>query len=134
MEKANRSVNTYATLRILGDSLLPSQITSILGIEPTESHMSGDRRGKSGIWNSGYWELSSKESVASGDLSDHIDWLISQLIPKIDEINQIKAISERMDIFCFLGCDIGNCAISLPYHLIKALSTVELDLDIDIYI
>jgi Domain of unknown function (DUF4279) len=85
-----KSERTFATFRVAGDSLVPEQLTKLLGIDPTLAYAKGehysrgprsrDLRGRTGVWF-----LSTDDEVVSNRLTDHIEWLVSRIAP-----NQVK--------------------------------------------
>lgn len=83
---------TYGTLCILGADMDPHEITSLLGIQPSESQIAGQSRAsRSGpiVHKLSGWFLSTKEHVNSKDSRDHIDWILNHLVGKDNAITEI---------------------------------------------
>jgi Domain of unknown function (DUF4279) len=70
-------------LRIWGDFLEPNDITNVLNVSPTRTHLKGEKKtspsGKVRTMKTGYWELDSKSHINSILLNDHIEYLLSVL-------------------------------------------------------
>jgi hypothetical protein len=76
---------TFATLRIVGDDLIPEQVTKFLKLVPTVSYAKGEyysagKRGGQVLGRTGLWYLSTDGIVASGDLNDHLHYILSSLL------------------------------------------------------
>ena len=80
------TVRAFATFRIVGDDLIPSEITDILRLFPTKSYAKGEkhdagRRAGQIIGKTGVWYLATDRIVASNRLVDHLLFLVSVLAP-----------------------------------------------------
>ena len=77
--------HTYAELRIYPGEISPDDVTTILGITPTQACRVGDRTtnslGRERIAKISGWFLSSESSISSLDLRSHLDWLLDCLEP-----------------------------------------------------
>jgi hypothetical protein len=123
-------------LRIQGDDLDPSEITSLLRVQPKFAARKGDqvRRGsravvqRIGIWTFGLSEQSSPE----WELDDVIGALLARL-PAEKEIWESLSTRFKLDVFCglFLGSD--NQGADLRPETIRALAERNLALGLDIY-
>lgn len=94
---------TCAQLLIYPGQLHPSDVTGLLGIEPTRTVVIGERinpkSDKPGRVNG--WFLSSEGLVQSKDLRRHLDWLIDTLIPAHSSLSQLQAMDGvRMYVMC----------------------------------
>src|SRR5882757_2957597 len=74
---------SVATLRILGDDLVPDQVSSQLGCAPTASHQKGDtigggRTGAQSITRTGRWSLRSTDHEPEG-----LDAQIVEILSKV---------------------------------------------------
>src|ERR1700680_2342945 len=80
------TVRAFATFRVVGDDLIPSEITDILRLFPTKSYAKGGkhdagRRAGQIIGKTGVWYLATDRIVASNRLVDHLLFLVSVLAP-----------------------------------------------------
>lgn len=80
------TVRAFATLRVVGDELIPSEITDILRLFPTKSYAKGEkydagRHAGQIIGKTGVWYLATDRIVASNRLVDHLLFLVSVLAP-----------------------------------------------------
>ncbi len=126
---------TAASLRIVGDDLVPDEITDILGFPPTIGRKKGDKRqGKNTkkIYTAptGIWNLSSPRG--SGDLESHIRWLF-EVIPSDVEIWKSLACRFELDLFCGLFLDDWNRSVLLDSPTLLFLGERGIDLTFDIY-
>jgi hypothetical protein len=81
------TIRTFVSFRILGDNLLPDEITDAMGLYPTEAHGKGynfklekspsDIKARTGVW---YFDT--EKLVSSQKLIDHTNFLVSTLCPE----------------------------------------------------
>ena len=92
----------------LGDELLPGDVTQILGIEPTDEGVKGERRkpsrggGPMYVIRTGRWVLGSADEmeVDSDDLADHIRYIAEVFKNKGDDIKKLKGVDRAfIDIY-----------------------------------
>jgi hypothetical protein len=92
-------LRTYATLRIYSGEILPSQISQILGVEPSR------------VWNKGStetavprkqngWFLTSRDEVESLDTKRHVDFILNQLADNKAYIAGLTTQGLQVDIMC----------------------------------
>lgn len=126
-----------ACLRLFGQDLIPSEITDLLGCEPTGSDIKGEPRktphlGKQILLSkTGSWRLQAKRRVP-GDLDDQIKEILEPLTSNLEIWEEL---SEKyiMDMFCGLWLDSFNEGISLSSETLKLLSDRSILIDFDIY-
>jgi len=122
-----------ASLRIIGESLQPAQITAALGIEPTRSGLKGERVSvrNQAVRRTSFW-LKTSPLAHELPLQDHLEWLLTLFEPKLDAL---KAISERhgCNIFCGFASENGQGGASLSSGLIARLAALHVPLEIDLY-
>jgi hypothetical protein len=133
MAHLERSV---AALRIMGDELVPEEISRLLGVEPTSSHERGHQApsGPSGrivTRNSGMWRLHAKETKP-----ENLDWQVSELLGLVTtDLSVWSSIAARfrVDLFCgwFMGS--GNEGVAISPETMVALGQRGIQLSIDIY-
>ncbi len=135
MSDDTRSGRTWATLRILGEHLDPSDVTARLQIVPSRAFIKGDRRGTDGVWRHGYWGMTSQDKVQSMDLQLHIAWLLKQLEPVQVELKVLIAQEGiKADVFCFWEIATGNTGLVLSSETLGLLGKLNLELAVDIYL
>ena len=124
------------SLRILGDDLVPSEITMLLECLPTKSQSKGDviegkktgklREAKTGGW----WLLA--PACFDGNLNSQILGLLALLN---DEVSVWTDLSDRFKLDLFVGVFLssGNDGIGLSPKTLKAIGDRGIELDLDIY-
>jgi hypothetical protein len=127
---------TAASLRIFGDHLNPSELTRLLGCEPTDSKSKGQETvgkstGQVRIAKTGSWHLDASRR-APGDLDGQIGEILSRL-PQ--DLQVWKELNRRfkVDLFCglFLESETGGSQISAT--VLAALGDRGIELNLDIY-
>jgi hypothetical protein len=139
---------TYATFRVLGDTLDPTQITRILRVVPNISYAKGERyfagkRTGELIGRTGLWSFSTDGLVASDNLQHHLFHLLGILIPgrqdamPIFHLHTLLARNKalRADLRCFWHGRSGAKKPSIPKVVTEAMkiipATIETDFDVD---
>ena len=125
-----------ATLRIIGDQLVPSKITQMLGSPPTKAEQKGDESvgastGRVRIAKTGMWRLEA-EPREPEDLSAQIDEILGKLTTDQAVWAEIRK-SCRIDLFCGLFMKSSNDGISLQPEHLRSLSERGIELALDIY-
>lgn len=107
-KKNSISVSVY----FLGDELLPSDVTQILGIEPSSERVKGESwktsSGSIVVPKTGRWVLRSNANnrVDSDDLADHIRYIAEVFKNKGEDIKKLKNIDKAfIDIYICSGID-----------------------------
>lgn len=127
---------TKASLRVIGDDLLPDDISSLLGCNPTVGTIKGqpfswNKKGKPRIARSGMWRLEAHEK-SPGDLDAQVSELLGQLTDNMD-IWRDLADKYRIDLFCGLFMESEMEGISLSPKSVLALGLRSIEVDLDIY-
>ncbi len=77
---------TNVTFRLIGDSIIPIEITNDIGINPSKSFAKGEdyRTKKGGIRQrpTGHWSISSERIIQSTITEDHAQYILEQLESK----------------------------------------------------
>ena len=83
---------TFSTLRVFSQSMLPDEITALLNLAPTRSFNKGSPycRGKLHRITNG-WFYSTEKLVDSKDTRRHIDMILAALDGKIQAVDKIKS-------------------------------------------
>ncbi len=101
MSDSRQALHTHAFLRIEHDTADPQEVTSLLGISPTQASRRGDLSGNPPAplpWN--VWVLSSAGSVSSTDSSDHIEWLLAAIGTRASELESLRERGHRILLYC----------------------------------
>ncbi len=102
-----------ATLRIHGDGVPFEEISQRLGVQPTNLHRKGERRGpRSPVYRDDAWQF--QPSLPETDpLERHIEALWQVVRPAVD---YLKALKQRfkVDVFCGYrsNCDMAGFEVS----------------------
>lgn len=127
---------SQATLRIFGDSLVPEDVSRLLGSEPTASGRKGEKivsqtTGAMRVARTGLWRLQ-VERTEPEDLPGQIDELLGALT---DDMAAWATVREtcRIDLFVGLFMNSGNHGLSLSPALLLALGERGIELGLDVY-
>lgn len=125
-----------ATLRIMGDELVPEEISRLLGAEPTSGHEKGHQApsgpsGRTVTRRSGLWSLSAEETKP-----ENLDCQVSELLGLVtSDLSVWSSIAARfrVDLFCgwFMGSE--NEGVEISPETMIALGQRGIQLSIDIY-
>jgi Domain of unknown function (DUF4279) len=130
MAAINRAV---AALRIVGEELNPSEITRMLGAEPTYSHSKGDVliRPRGRIAKLGMWRL----EALPLEPSDFNAQVASLLDPLTQDLCAWGELSSKYSISLFCGWFMGesNEGEDLSPKTLMALGSRGISLALDIY-
>lgn len=126
---------TVVALRVFGDHLDPTEITQLLGAEPSAVARKGDVRttssGASVVSRAGSWRLS-VEDRTPGDLNGQLLELFSMLTPDLSVWQELRR-RYKCDVFCGLFLDGANEGEQLDAEALSALGARGLALGLDIY-
>ncbi len=122
---------TSVTLRVLGDDLVPQEITKLLGAAPTRSHAKGEAFGQSNIRRSGGWSLRAQDRTPE-DLDGQVEEILDQLTDDLEVWAQLGR-RFRIDLFCSLFMQESNEGLSLSSKALRALGERGIALGFDIY-
>jgi hypothetical protein len=130
MSAINRAV---ATLRVKGEELNPSEITRLLGSEPTYAYSKGDVliRPKGRIAKFGMWRLEAAPLEPS-DFNTQVASLLDQLT---QDLQIWQELTEKYDISLFCGWFMreSNEGEDLSSKTLISLGQRGLSLGLDIY-
>lgn len=122
-------------LRIIGDALVPDEITKLLGSHPTYSQIKGETLvGKAGISRQatfGMWQMSIADSEPE-NLDGQIEGILAKLT---NDLDVWLRIGERydLDFFCGLFMGVNNEGLSISPRTLVAIGQRGIELDLDIY-
>lgn len=133
MAQISRSV---ATLRIMGDNLIPADISSLLGCDPTYEQTKGQiligkKTGHKRVARFGMWRLEATDHEPE-NIDAQITELLNQLSQDISVWNSISAEFE-IDLFCGLFMEESNEGMEISPISLKSLGERGIVLSLDIY-
>lgn len=126
---------TSVTFRLLGDELDPDEVTSLLGVQPSDSRRKGGTwhtpKGKPMIARTGRWSLEIERAVP-GDLSTQIRQLLGRMT---DDLSIWRDLTSRFeaDFFCGLWLNRWNEGEVLMPDVLLMLGQRNIKLELDIY-
>lgn len=124
---------TYTALRIFSDTVRPEFITAKLRVDPSDSFSKGDQYGDGRFFRKfNGWFLSSENKIGSKDTRRHVDWLISEIANRENELKELRGMGVEIDVSCFwLSTGQGGPVIG-PAQM-KELSRLDLEIWWDVY-
>ena len=124
-----------ATLRIMGDSLIPEEVTSLLGATPTEAQRKGQElQGPSGISRTakfGMWRLRAAETTP-GDLDAQVQEILAQVTDDFTVWNRL-ALQFDIDLYCGWFMERENEGLGITASTLRELGARSIELSLDIY-
>lgn len=126
---------TSATFRLHGDELNPDEVTSLLGVQPSDARRRGGPwhtpKGKPMISPTGRWSLGIERAVP-GDLSGQIRQLLAMMT---DDLTVWGDLTSRFkaDVFCGLWLNCFNEGEALMPDVLLMLGQRNIKLELDIY-
>lgn len=122
-----------AELRIYYDSGSHKEITSILGVEPTEAHDKNDEwtssRGDRLIRKHTLWSYQTEGMCKSLDLRDHLELLLSHLDDRIKDVQKLEGV--ELGVNCIWWSK-GSGGPVLASHQMKKLGELGLECSFDV--
>jgi len=132
MAQMHKSV---ATLRIIGDDLVPADVSRLLNCTPTTAQKKGDVIvGKSGLQRTaltGRWSLQSEDQQPE-NLDGQIEEILGKLTASM-EIWETVTRRFRVDLFCGLFMSGGNEGLSVSPTSLLSLGQRGIELGLDVY-
>lgn len=139
----SRNATTFATFRVVGDTLVPDEVTRILKIVPSLAYAKGERyyagpRTPNLIGRTGVWYLSTQGIVASDKLSDHLGFIVRLLQnggASTAPINALRQLLRRHDlranVSCFWSGLAGARRPSIPRSVAATLKSLPAKIETD---
>jgi len=125
-----------ATLRIIGDDLVPDEITRLLGASPTHAQTKDDKivgkkTGNVRIARFGMWRLQAPDCEPE-DLDGQIRIIFDQLT---DDLAVWKSFASqyKMDLFCGIFMECYNEGMELSPESLLVLGSRGIKIDLDVY-
>jgi hypothetical protein len=125
---------SVATLRIIGDELVPEEVSSLLRALPTRAERKGEAvPTKTGerIARTGAWRLEATATEPE-DLDAQVSELLSLLTSDL-EVWRTLARRYRLDLFCGWFMNESNEGVSVSPSTLLALGQRGIELGLDIY-
>jgi len=126
---------TKASLRVIGDDLIPDDITNELGGFPSFSHAKGEvivgQSGAERVTKFGMWRLEADVEIP-GDLDRQIEAIFGELTENLDSWAYISD-SYRVELFCGLFLSGGNEGIEISSENLRMLGERNIEIQFDIY-
>lgn len=128
--------HSQATLRLIGDTLDPVEISRLLGCQPDCSYQKGDEligkvSGHKRLAPTGHWSI--KAAIRKPEnLESQIIELLAKLTDDLAIWSQLGA-RYRLELFCGLFMATGNDGIELSAALMLALGQRGIALGMDVY-
>ena len=138
----NRS-RAFATLRFAGDALDPDEISRVMKEQPTRAYRKGEkyRTGPHGpeiVGKTGVWYFSTRRSIPSNDLIEHLEALARLVSPFADDGKRLRELREIMErenlkahVTCFWRGPPGADGPSIPTVVTEPLSRIPADIQVD---
>lgn len=126
---------TFVTLRIYSDTIIPEEITNFLQFQPTESVTKGDVYGinSKNVLEINGWFFTSEGFVDSKDCRRHFDFLADKIMPIKNELKALQNKDCEIDISCFWSSENGQGGPTLSPKQLKKLAELELEIWFDVY-
>lgn len=125
------------SLRVLGDTLEPEEVSALLGRPPTRERRKGDKvpskngAGKETLAPTGAWILDSPLSEKA-EVEDHLEALLGPLSNDMDEWSNLTS-GASVSILCSVFLDQYNEGFELSPRAAESLAERGLVIAFDIY-
>lgn len=127
---------SVATLRVIGDDLIPDEVSRLLGCPPTKSQIKGEvvrgnKTGRGYTMKTGMWRLEADDCEP-----ENLDAQVAELLGKLtNDLGVWSQLKERFDInlFCGLFAEESNVGANLTAETLLALGERGIELWLDIY-
>jgi len=125
--------NTTAGFRVRGDDLDPVEITQLLKVVPSSSHVKGElvRKDREARYRTGGWHLRAPDSD-EGDLDGQIEGLLAQF-PDDPALWAHLSNRFRLDMFCGVFFEGYQGGLELDPETILALGKRCIKRGLDLY-
>lgn len=127
---------TKACLNILGDDLIPDEVSRLLGAEPTSARTRGEiligkASGHRRVARTGVWSLRAQDRLP-GDLNAQIHEIFARLSGDPAVWAQLQSRFE-LNLFCGLFMDARNNGETISPANLRLLGERGVELQLDIY-
>jgi hypothetical protein len=127
-------MSDFCMFHVFGDTLVPEEISAVLGIKPDSMETKGERHcskisGRERVTRTGYWAIYSHEHVKSLAVGDHLFWIISQFDPKLlHRISGIDGIS--LSVVTEMKVEMGG--ITIPKKVVEFAAAAGASIDVNV--
>jgi hypothetical protein len=121
-------------LRFFGESLMPEELTRLLGCQPTEARRKGDiipDKRYHRVASTGTWRLAGTEPETT-EIEEQIAALLAAVTSDLEIWRRLTSEFDA-DIFCGVFLDDCNRGFSLSSHIMQLLSERGIEVCFDIY-
>lgn len=124
------------TLRLIGDTLDPKEISDLLGREGTTMYSKGDTKvikttGREIVRKSGHWSLDATECEPE-DIDGQVKEILNQLSSDLEIWNEL-ASKYSIDLFCGIFMEKSNEGMDISPNTLLELGNRGIMLALDIY-
>lgn len=127
---------SLACLRIFGETLVPDEITRLLGAQPTESRLKGDvkyrsREGRETIAKEGAWFLHADDRTPAD-----VDGQVAEILGKLtDDLDTWASLVQRFGVDLSFGWFMkhSNEGIELSPQTLAAIGVRGVRISVDLY-
>jgi hypothetical protein len=125
----------YVTLCIYTGDNQASDVTKVLGLQPSEVTVKGESASffSSRINPLNGWFLSSRDHLSSKDFRNHLDWLFDKIAFYKAEIQLLRSRGFIFSVSGYWLSRAGHGGPILSTSQIKKLAEFEFDISLDIY-
>lgn len=129
--------NSYVYFSLSGNDFDPEDVTTELGIEPSQTQKKGEKGNYIKASKFSYWKLQSN-IVDNIFLDNLVEDIVSILGKKIDEINRLKekfGLSSRIQVVMYVDTneEVSTPALGHSEKVIEFLYRTNSATDVDIY-
>jgi len=122
-----------AALRIFGRNLDLEGISRRLGLEPTQVHREGERRGpRSPVYEHDMWLLDAPLHE-SEPLERHLEWLYSVLRPHFEYLKDLKR-QATVDVFCGYRSNSGTAGFQVSHEALRLFAELEVPFGVSVIV
>jgi hypothetical protein len=139
---ADQRETAYATLQVTGDRLDPPEVTAVLGLKPTFCVRKGEtfrrgRRDREYVGRTGVWSFSTKGTIHSDRLQDHLASLGELLLARQERFVEIREFlrghSEWAGVSCFWAGPAQAAQPSVPEWFRELVGRIGGEIEVDFY-
>jgi hypothetical protein len=120
-----------AALRIHGDGVPFEEISQRLGVQPTHTHLTGERRGTSTFLDDA-WQF--KPSIPETEpLERHIDALWEVVRPQVEYLKALKK-RYKVDVFCGYRSNCETAGFEISHHCLELFTALEVPFGLSVIV
>jgi hypothetical protein len=121
-----------ATLRVMCAAERHEEIERVTGLSSTHQHEHGEPGFFGQPWPKDLWALESPLPPGA-TLSDHLDWLWTQVRPHRDYFRALAAEEGiDVDLFCGYRSDCAECGFEVRPEAVEIVQALEIPLEVSV--